>query len=85
MDSRDIPPRIDVFRRLLDFLNQLDAAHVHYTLGHTRPDSVLVDISLPGWRWEAEFMLDGSIEIERYQSVAGVEDQPQLLKELFAT
>ena len=29
-------------------------------------------------------MLDGSIEVERYQSVAGVEDQPQLLEELFA-
>jgi hypothetical protein len=44
----------------------------------------MVGISLPGWHWEAEFMLDGSIEIERYQSVAGVEDQPQLLEELFA-
>ncbi len=84
MDSRDTPARIDVFGRLLDFLNRLDAAHVHYTLGHTRPESVMVDISLPGWHWEAEFMLDGSIEIERYQSVAGVEDQPQLLEELFA-
>jgi hypothetical protein len=30
-------------------------------------------------------MLDGSIEIERYQSVAGVENQPQLLEELFAS
>jgi len=84
MDSRDTPARIDVFGRLLDFLNRLEAAHVHYTLGHTRPESVMVGISLPGWRWEAEFMLDGSIEIERYQSVAGVEDQPQLLEELFA-
>lgn len=62
-----------VFGRLLDFLNRLDAAHVHYTLLHTRPESVMVDISLPGWRWEVESMLDGSIEIERYESVAGVE------------
>ena len=85
MDSRDTSARIDVFGRLLDFLNRLDAAHIQYTLGHTRPDSVMVDIALPGWRWEAEFMLDGSIEIERYQSVAGVEDQPQLLEELFAS
>jgi len=84
MDSRGAPARIDAFGRLLDFLNRLDAAHVHYTLGHTRPDSVMVDIALPGWRWEAEFMLDGSLEIERYRSVAGVKDQPQLLEELFA-
>jgi hypothetical protein len=84
IDSRDAPAGIDVFGRLLDFLNRLDTAHVHYTLGHTRPESVMVDISVPGWRWEAEFMLDESVEIERYQSVAGVEDQPKLLDELFA-
>lgn len=83
MDSHHAPARIDVFGRLLDFLNRLDAAHVHYTLGHTRPESVMVGIVLPGWRWEAESMLDGSIEIERYQSAAGAEDQPQLLEELF--
>jgi hypothetical protein len=84
MDHRDADVRIEIFERLLAFLNRLDAARVQYTLGHTRPESVMVDISLPGWRWEVEFMLDGSIEIERYQSVAGVEDDPQLLEDLFA-
>lgn len=84
MDHHDADVRIDVFGRLLDFLNRLDTAHVQYVLGRTRPESVMVDISLPGWRWEVEFMLDGRIEIERYQSVAGVEDDLQLLEELFA-
>jgi hypothetical protein len=83
MDDGDADVRFEVFGRLLDFLNRLDAAHVHYALGHTRPESVMVDISLPGWRWEVEFMIDGSVEIERYQSVTGVEDDPQLLEELF--
>jgi len=32
MEGRAAPDRIDVFGRLLDFLNRLDAAHVHYTL-----------------------------------------------------
>ena len=84
MADRGTDARIEVFGRLLDFLNRLAAAHIHYTLGHTRPESLMVDISLPGWRWEVEFMLDGSIEIERYQSVAGVEEDPQLLEELLA-
>lgn len=44
----------------------------------------MVDIAMPGWRWEVEFMLDGSTEIERYKSVTGVEDDPALLEELFA-
>jgi hypothetical protein len=42
----------------------------------------MVEIALPGWRWEVEFMADGTVEIERYQSVAGVEDRPELLEEL---
>jgi hypothetical protein len=80
MDRRDADARIQVFERLLDFLNRLDAARVRYTLGHTGPESVMVDIALRGWRWEVEFMVDGSIEIERYQSVTGVEDDPQFAR-----
>jgi hypothetical protein len=44
----------------------------------------MVEVALPGWRWEVEFMAHGSVEIERYQSVGGVADQPELLEELFA-
>ena len=84
MSHRHTDAPIDVFGRLLDLLNRLDAAHVSYALGHTRPESVMVDISLPGWRWEVEFMVEGSIEIERYRSVSGVDDDPQLLEELLA-
>jgi len=44
----------------------------------------MVGIALPGWRWEVEFLADGSFEIERYQSVAGVEDRPELLEDLLS-
>jgi hypothetical protein len=56
MDDGGACTQVEIFRRLLNFLNRLDAAHVHYTLGHTRPESVMADISLPGWRWP----LDGT-------------------------
>lgn len=72
-----------VFGRLLDFLNRLDRAHITFKIAHTRPDSVMVDISLPGWRWEVEFMIDGSVDIERYKPVAGVENDQRLLEALF--
>jgi hypothetical protein len=71
------------FGRLLDLLNRLDAAHIYYKLDHTRPDSVMVDVAVPGWRWEIEFMVDGSIDIERYQSHLGVENDPALIENLF--
>jgi hypothetical protein len=72
-----------IFGRLLDLLNRLDAAHLYYKLDHTRPDSVMVDVALPGWRWEIEFMADGSLDVERYQSLSGVENDPALIESLF--
>jgi hypothetical protein len=74
----------DTFERLLAFLNRLDAAGVIYSLAHTRQESVMVDLALPGWRWEVEFFADGRTEIERYRSVAGVETDISLLDELFS-
>jgi hypothetical protein len=65
-------------------LNRLDDSHIFYVLGHTRPDSMMVAISLPGGHWEMEFMADGSVEVERYESVAGVQSDPELLEALFA-
>ena len=73
-----------IFGRLLDLLNRLDAAHVYYKLDHTRPDAVMIDISLPGWRWEIEFLADESVDVERYCSVAGVENDPALIESIFA-
>jgi hypothetical protein len=71
------------FGRLLDLLNRLDAAHIYYKMDHTRPDSVMVDVAVPGWRWEIEFMADGSLDIERYRSHSGVENDPTLIESLF--
>ncbi len=51
-------------------------------LAHTRPESLTVDISLPGWHWEPGFADDEFTEIERYRSVAGVEDDTSLPEKL---
>lgn len=54
--------------RLLQFLNKLDNANIHYTLAHYRFDAIMVDVSVPGQRWEIEFMADGTVEVEIYKS-----------------
>jgi hypothetical protein len=54
--------------RLLQFLNRLDNAKIHYTLAHYRPDAILVAVSVPGQRWEIEFMADGTVDVEIYKS-----------------
>ncbi|MGN6609341.1 MAG: hypothetical protein ACTHMS_20305 [Jatrophihabitans sp.] len=73
----------DTFGKLLDLLNRLDAARIWYRLHHSRPDTVMIDVAVPGWRWEIEFASDGSVAVERYRSIAGVEDDPALVEALF--
>ena len=63
-------------------LQQLEAAKIHYTLARVRDDTIMVEVSVPGQHWEIEFMRDGTVEIERYVSAAGVEADTTLLDRL---
>jgi hypothetical protein len=56
------------FRKLTTFLKQLEEAHIHYTLACHREDAIMVLVTVPGERWEVEFLGDGSIEVERFLS-----------------
>jgi hypothetical protein len=56
------------FRKLMTLLKTLDHAHVYYTLASHREDAVMVLVTVPGERWEIEFLGDGSIEVERFLS-----------------
>ncbi len=51
--------------RLLDFLNKLEENHIYYRLNKVR-DAILVEIAVPGARWEVEFLRDGTIEVEKF-------------------
>ena len=53
--------------RLLDFLNKLEDNHIYYRLNKVR-DAILVEIAVPGARWEVEFLRDGEIEVEKFIS-----------------
>lgn len=69
----------DIYSRLLNFLTRLENARIFFTLSRARADAVMVLVTVPGQRWEVEFMRDGSVEIERFASVGGVESDPTLL------
>jgi hypothetical protein len=55
------------FGKLLGFLDRLEESKLHYRLAHVR-DSIMVEIAVPGERWEIEFFDSGEIEIERFIS-----------------
>ena len=57
-------------RRLLDFLDQLEGAHVAYDLKHVR-DSLMVVVAVPQGDCEIGFFPDGSIEVEWFRRDEG--------------
>jgi hypothetical protein len=50
---------MDNLQRLLDFLNKLQDHKIYYRLEHVRPDTLVVLVTVPGERWEIEFLADG--------------------------
>jgi hypothetical protein len=62
----------DYVKLLLAFLDELDSRNLHYTLEHTRSETIRVNISFPGKIWEVEFFEDARVEIERFSSTHGV-------------
>ena len=73
-----------VFSRLLDFLEQLEAANIHYGLHHVR-DSLMVRAYVPSGLWEIEFFADGSLEIEHFARADGVDTaSPEWLDQFIA-
>jgi hypothetical protein len=53
---------------LHDFIRELDATKTHYTLAWVREGGVMVEVAIPGERWEIEFFDDREPEIEIFRS-----------------
>ncbi|MBQ7415534.1 MAG: hypothetical protein IJW14_00675 [Oscillospiraceae bacterium] len=66
---------------LLDFLQKLEDNDIYYRLNRVR-DSIMVEIAVPGRRWEVEFMRDGDVQIEKFVSDGEILDE-SALEELF--
>ncbi len=78
---------MDNLERLLAFLNKLQVAKIYYRLEHVRPDTLMVLVTVPGERWEVEFLADGDTQIERFYSdkrgVVSEDEAMKLLEQLF--
>jgi hypothetical protein len=72
----------NALNKVLVYLDQLKEQHIWYRLDRFR-DALLVEIAIPGERWEVEFFEDGHVEIERYVSTGAIEDEV-ILTELIA-
>jgi hypothetical protein len=59
---------------LLSFLNDLRRAKIHYRLSQHRDNAIMVEVTVPGERWEVEFLDDGTVEAERFTSAGSIRD-----------
>ncbi|MDW0115334.1 hypothetical protein QTL97_00060 [Sporosarcina thermotolerans] len=68
---------------LNDFLNKLEENKIFYRLSKVRAEAIMVEVAVPGQRWEIEFMDDGTIQIEKFKSAGGVMYDERELEVLF--
>ena len=54
--------------KFLSFLTELENNKIHYNLEHNRLEAVMVNVAIPGERWEVEFFADGHVEVEIFKS-----------------
>jgi hypothetical protein len=64
-------------------LRRLEAAHIAYRLERIRDDAVAIEVTVPGERWEIEWLESGDIEIEIFRSGGEIFDA-RALNDLFA-
>jgi hypothetical protein len=67
---------------LLALLDRLKAAHIFYTLSDPTQGAVMVEVVVPGERWEIELHEDGEIGVEQFVSAGGVSGS-EALQDLF--
>ena len=58
---------METIKSFVQFLEMLDNRNIYYKLNKVR-DSIMVEVAVPGQRWEIEFISNGSIEIEKFLS-----------------
>ena len=64
-------------KKLIDFLERLEEKKIYYKLNKVR-DAIMVEVVIPGERWEVEFFANGNVEIEKFISNAEIFDEKEL-------
>ncbi len=81
LTTEQVQSNLNPMQKLLDFLAELEQRKIHYKLDSVR-DAIMVEIAVPGQRWEAEFFADGRVEVEIFKSEGDIRED-EALTELF--
>lgn len=64
-------------KELIKFLDILEENKIYYKLNKVR-DAIMVEIAVPGERWEVEFFQNGDIVVEKFISQGKIYDKSEL-------
>lgn len=70
---------MDYFNCLIKFLDELEQNKIYYDIKKIR-DGLLVEIVVPGERWEVEYLSNGEIIIEKFKSDGNIFFEDELKK-----
>jgi hypothetical protein len=76
----------EAYREFLALLRRLEQAKIFYKLHQSRDDALMIEVTVPGERWEIELCDYGDEfqwEVERFRSTGAIEDE-SAIDELFA-
>ena len=77
----------DAYRAVLGLLRRLECARIYHSLRQSRDDAVMIEVVVPGERWEIELVDYGDQfhwEVERFRSDGAIKDE-SAIEDLFAT
>jgi hypothetical protein len=59
---------INDIARILRLIHKLEDRKIYHTIRCTRPDAISIDVDVPGERWEIDFLEDGTVDVEIFES-----------------
>jgi len=69
--------RVRIMDKLIDFLNELESRKIYYKLAKHCDEYVMVEIDVPGERWEVEFS-PNDVRIEKFKSDGTIYDEKEI-------
>ncbi|MCL2812255.1 MAG: hypothetical protein FWD25_10285 [Clostridia bacterium] len=68
---------------LIELLERLEEKKIYYKLDKTRVDTIMIEVAVPGQRWEVEYNTYGQpgkcqVEIEKFVSNGIIYDENEL-------
>ena len=63
--------------KFIDFLNKLESRRIYYKLTKHCDEYVMVEIDVPGERWEVEFS-PNDVRIEKFKSDGTIYDEKEI-------